>query len=84
MTASAQVGKTALATIFVLAQMTASRGSFMVVHPTQETAIRWTPMKLAPLMKATPIVRELFPQRANGQLASILTKNGRTASHACW
>ena len=74
MTASAQVGKTALATIFALAQMSAARGSFMVVHPTEDNAIRWARMKLAPLMKSTAIVRELFPQRANGQLASILYK----------
>ena len=74
MSASAQVGKTALATIFTLAQMTASRGSIMVVHPTEDNAIRWARMKLAPLMKSTATVRDLFPQRANGQLASILYK----------
>ena len=48
MTASAQVGKTALATNFALAQMSAARGSFMVVHPTEDNAIRWARMKLAP------------------------------------
>jgi phage terminase large subunit GpA-like protein len=74
MTASAQVGKTALATIFVLAQMSSARGSFMVVHPTEDNGIRWARMKLAPMMKSTAIVRDLFPQRANGQLASILYK----------
>jgi phage terminase large subunit GpA-like protein len=70
--ASAQVGKTALATIFILANMAASRGSFMCVHPTEDNAVRWAKMKLGPMMKSTAIVRELFPQRANGQLASIL------------
>jgi phage terminase large subunit GpA-like protein len=39
--ASAQVGKTALATIAILGWMSTSRGSFMVCHPTEETATRW-------------------------------------------
>jgi phage terminase large subunit GpA-like protein len=72
MAASAQVGKTAMATIATLGWASTSRGSFMIVHPTEDNAIRWVRMKLAPLMKSTAIVRELFPQRANGQLASIL------------
>ena len=74
MAASAQVGKTALATIATLGWMSASRGSFMCVHPTENNALRWARMKLSPMMKTTAIVRELFPQRANGQLASILYK----------
>ena len=36
-----------------------------------------------PLIKSTAIVRELFPQRANGQLARILYGSGRTAWLAC-
>jgi phage terminase large subunit GpA-like protein len=71
---SAQVGKTALGTIFLLAMMTTSRGSFLCVHPTEDNGLRWARMKLAPLMKSTAIVRDRFPQRANGQLASILYK----------
>ena len=46
----------------------------MVVHPTEDNAIRWARMKLAPMMKSTVIVRDLFPPRANAQLASILYK----------
>ena len=74
MVSSAQVGKTALATIFALASITASRGSFLFCHPTQDNALRWSKMKLAPMMKSTAIVREQFPQRANDSLASILYK----------
>jgi phage terminase large subunit GpA-like protein len=74
MSASAQIGKTGLANIATLGWASTSRGSFMIVHPTEETAVRWARMKLAPLMKSTAIVRDLFPQRANGQLASILYK----------
>ena len=46
MAASAQVGKTGLATIAVLGWAATSRGSFMVVHPTEDNAIRWARMKL--------------------------------------
>ena len=46
----------------------------MFVHPTEDNALRWARMKLAPMMKSTAVVRDLFPQRANGQLASILYK----------
>jgi phage terminase large subunit GpA-like protein len=77
MMASAQVGKTALAAIATLGWMSTSRGSFMVVHPTEDNAIRWARMKLSPLIKSTAVVRELFPQRANGQLASILYRERR-------
>ncbi len=77
MSASAQVGKTALATIFALGSMTNARGSFLVVHPTQDNAVRWSKMKLAPMMRSTKIVAEQFPQRANDALASILYKERR-------
>jgi phage terminase large subunit GpA-like protein len=77
MSASAQVGKTSLANIFLLALMATSRGSFLCVHPTQDNAVRWSKMKFSPMIRATPIVRELFPQRANDQLASILYRERR-------
>lgn len=73
-TASAQVGKTALATIFALASMTTAQGSFLVVHPTGDNAIRWSKMKLAPMMRSTAVVRAQFPQRANESTASVLYK----------
>src|ERR1700740_86148 len=61
--ASAQVGKTTLAEIFALGTLSQARGSFLVVHPTTENAVRWSKMKLAPLMRSTATVREHFPQR---------------------
>jgi phage terminase large subunit GpA-like protein len=72
--ASAQVGKTALGSIFALGSITASHGSFMYSHPTSDNALRWSKMKLLPLMKSTAVVREQFPQRARDSLASILYK----------
>jgi phage terminase large subunit GpA-like protein len=74
---SAQVGKTSLANIFLLALMATSRGSFLCVHPTQDNAVRWSKMKFSPAIRSTPIVREQFPQRANDQLASILYRERR-------
>jgi phage terminase large subunit GpA-like protein len=71
---SAQVGKTALGLIFALGSMTVSRGSFLYVHPTSDNALRWSKMKLSPLMKSTAVVREQFPQRSRDSLASILYK----------
>ena len=75
--ASAQVGKTALATIFALAQMTTGQGSFLVVHPTQDNAVRWSKMKLAPMMRSSAVVRAQFPARINDSTASVLYKERR-------
>jgi phage terminase large subunit GpA-like protein len=72
--ASAQVGKTALGSIFALGSITASRGSFLYCHPTSDNALRWSKMKLLPMMKSTAVVREQFPQRSRDSLASILYK----------
>ena len=72
--ASAQCGKTVLGEIFCLATLVQSRGTFLVVHPTIENALRWSKMKLAPLMRSTAVVREQFPQRTNDTMSSILYK----------
>jgi len=77
LSSSAQVGKTSLANIFCLAAITESPGSFLYVHPTSDNAVRWSKMKLAPLMRSTAIVHELFPQRANDSQASVLYKERR-------
>src|SRR5579863_9018738 len=71
---SAQIGKTVLSEVFTIATITESRGSFLVVHPTSDNAIRWSKMKLAPLMRSTATVREQFPEKARDALASILYK----------
>jgi phage terminase large subunit GpA-like protein len=77
LSASAQVGKTTLAEIFTLATLAVSRGSFLVVHPTTDNAVRWSKMKLAPLMRSTAVMRDLFPQRSNDTLSAILYKERR-------
>lgn len=77
LTASAQVGKTTLANIFCLASICLGRGSFLYVHPSNDNALRWSKMKLGPLMRSTAGVSDLFPQRANNSQASILYKERR-------
>jgi phage terminase large subunit GpA-like protein len=74
---SAQSGKTTLSEIFCLATLSQSRGSFLVVHPTTDNAVRWSKMKLAPMMRSTAVVRAAFPQRANDSMASVLYKERR-------
>lgn len=71
-TASAQIGKTALANIFCLGSISLGRGSFLYVHPTENNAIRWSKMKLSPLMRSTASVRDRFPTRTNDAQASVL------------
>jgi phage terminase large subunit GpA-like protein len=71
---SAQVGKTALGTIFTLGALTMLRGSFLYVHPTTDNALRWSKMKLMPSMKAIGIVRDQFPQKSTDTLSAILYK----------
>lgn len=75
--ASAQSGKTTLSEIFCLATLSQSRGSFLVVHPTTDNAVRWSKMKLAPMMRSTAVVRAQFPQRVNDLMASVLYKERR-------
>jgi phage terminase large subunit GpA-like protein len=77
MVSSAQVGKTTLANIFCLGSITLGQGSFLYAHPTQENSLRWSKMKLAPMMKSIAIVREQFPQKSNDTLSSILFKERR-------
>jgi len=74
---SAQVGKTTLGNIFCLATITQCNGSFLVAHPTSDSAVRWSKMKLMPMMRSIEVVRDLFPYRANDSQASILYKERR-------
>jgi len=71
---SAQVGKTVLGNIFALGSVTMGRGVTLVCHPTTDNALRWSKMKLAPMMRATPIVQEHFPQCPSGNKSSHLNR----------
>ncbi len=71
---SAQVGKTVLGNIFALGSVTMGRGTTLVCHPTTDNALRWSKMKLQPMMRATPLVQALFPQRSRDTSDSLLFK----------
>lgn len=74
---SAQIEKTTLGLIFALGTLSTSRGSFLFAHPTQDNALRWSKMKLMPMMKSIGVVREQFPQKSNDTLSAILYKERR-------
>jgi phage terminase large subunit GpA-like protein len=52
-------------------------GTFLYAHPTDNNARRWSRMKLSPMMRATPIVAEQFPQRARDGADNVLFKERR-------
>jgi len=71
---SAQVGKTVIGNIFALGSVTMGRGTVLVCHPTIDNALRWSKLKLAPMMRSTPVVQTLFPQRSRDTSDSLLFK----------
>ena len=75
--ASAQIGKTTAANIFTLGAITMGRGTLMYAHPVEESAKRWSRLKLMPLMRSTAVVNEQFPQRARDGADAVLFKERR-------
>jgi len=74
---SAQCSKPTIAQIFCLGSISMGRGSFLYAHPTESNAIRFSKMKLSPMMRSTRIVSELFPTRTNDAQASVLYRERR-------
>jgi phage terminase large subunit GpA-like protein len=74
---SAQIGKTTLANVFTLGSLTTGRGTFLYAHPTDDNARRWSKMKLGPMMRSTPVVRDQFPERARDGADAVLFKERR-------
>lgn len=71
---SAQLGGTALATIFTLGSMDMDPGDFLFVHPTEDNARRWSRMKLQPMLNNTPAVRGAFPSKSRDGGDSVFFK----------
>lgn len=71
---SAQLGGTVIANIFTLGTMDLAPGDFLVTHPTDDNARRWSKMKLAPMLKNTTALARLFPQKARDGSDSVLYK----------
>ncbi len=71
---SAQLGGTVLANIFTGGSVAMDPGSFMFVHPTSDNAMRWSRLKLSPMLKGTASLAALFPMRSRDGSDSILYK----------
>ena len=71
---SAQMGGTVVANVFILGTMDVAPGDVMVVHPTADNAVRWSKMKLTPMLKSTTALTRIFPQKARDGSDSILFK----------
>jgi phage terminase large subunit GpA-like protein len=71
---SAQLGGTVIANIFTLGSMDLAPGDFLVTHPTDDNARRWSKMKLSPMLKNTTALARLFPQKARDGSDSVLFK----------
>lgn len=74
---SAQIGKTVVANIFTLGSVAMDPGDFLVVHPTEPNAKRWSKMKLAPMLKNTASLKHLFPMSSRDGSDSVLYKERR-------
>ncbi len=72
--ASAQVGKTTIATAFTLGSQDLDPCDFLYVHPTEENARRWSKMKLASMLRSSPRLREVFPEKSRDSSDSVLFK----------
>ncbi len=71
---SAQLGGTVLANIFTGGSMSMDTGDLMYVHPTDNNAERWSKMKLTPMLRGTPSLRALFPEKSREGGNSVLYK----------
>jgi phage terminase large subunit GpA-like protein len=71
---SAQIGKTVLANIFALGSVVMGRGTTLVCHPTTDNALRWSKLKLQPMMRSIPAVQKHFPQRPRDTSDALLYK----------
>lgn len=74
---SAQIGKTALANIFIGGSMALDPCDLLVVHPTDDNAGRWSKLKLSPMIRGTAALRALFPEKSRDGSNSVLMKEHR-------
>lgn len=73
-TKSAQIGGTVLANIFTLGSLDLDPCDFLYVHPTEENARRWSKMKLVPMIRESPRLRDIFPDKSRDASDSVLYK----------
>ncbi|SDT96923.1 Phage terminase, large subunit GpA [Stappia sp. ES.058] len=73
----AQIGKTVVANIYTCGSIAMDPGDFLVVHPTEPNAKRWSKMKLSPMLRGTASLRHLFPMSSRDGSDSVLYKERR-------
>ena len=71
---SAQLGGTVIALIFACGSLDMDPGDLMYSHPTESNAERWSKMKLAPMLRGSPALSALFPQKARNGSDSVTYK----------
>lgn len=71
---SAQIGKTVIGNIFTGGSMEMDPGDFLFVHPTENNAVRWSKLKLLPMLRGTTSLSRLFPAGPRDGANSILMK----------
>lgn len=71
---SAQLGGTVLANIFTLGSLELVAGDFLYCHPTDDNARRWSRTKLQPMIRNTPSIRALIPERSRDGGDAVLYK----------
>lgn len=71
---SAQLGGTVLANVFTGGSMAMDPGDFMYTHPTENNAQRWSKMKLSPMLRGTPSLNAIFPQKSRDGSDSVTYK----------
>ncbi len=63
--ASAQIGKTVVAEIFLGGSQDMDPGPFMYTHPTESNARRWVRTKWWPMIRKTPALARIFESRSS-------------------
>lgn len=71
---SAQIGKTVVGNVFVGGSMDMDPCDFLVTHPTEQTAARWSKLKLMPMLRGTSSLNRIFPAGSRDGANSIMMK----------
>lgn len=71
---SAQIGKTVVGNVFVGGSMDMDPCDFLFTHPTEQNAVRWSKLKLLPMLRGTASLSRIFPQGSRDGANSILMK----------
>lgn len=71
---SAQIGKTVVGNVFVGGSMAMDPCDFLFTHPTENNAVRWSKLKLLPMLRGTTSLNRIFPAGSRDGANSILMK----------